>query len=207
MTPWLSVIIPTIGRPTLPRLLDSMDRQERHGEGVQILVVGDSHAGADLRQARDHVLEERDADRYVWLEHDGGVHAWGHPQRTVGMQHAAAPWIAFSQDDNIMTWGAFASIHDAIDKTPEPHPILLRVRTWQAGVVWRVDQVSHGNVDADCVVVPNDPQRFGRWEHVYEGDFHFIRQTVNRWGGHVTWSTDVIALGRPTDAEDWTRGR
>jgi hypothetical protein len=55
--------------------------------------------------------------------------------------------------------------------------------------------------------VPNDPQRFGRWEHVYEGDFHFIRQTVNRWGGHVTWSTDVIALGRPTDAEDWTRGR
>lgn len=206
MKPWLSVVIPTIGRSTLPRLLDSLDQQDR-SDDVEVLVVADTHSGlsGDLIQARDHVLEDRDDQRYVWLEHDGGTHAWGHPQRTLGMHQAQGSWIAFSQDDNLMTQTALSDMRRWLGQLRWPQPVLFRVRTWQAGLVWRTpDAVALANVDADCVVVPNNPDRFGTWELVYEGDLHFIRGTVHNWGA-VAWSPAVIALGRPQPVEDWTQ--
>lgn len=203
-TPWLSVVVPTIGRSTLPDLLDSMDKQA-DPSGVQVLLVADTHGGQthDLRVMRMESYVR--GPRYRWIEHDAGRHAWGHPQRMEGMRQAVAPWIAFSQDDNILTEGAFSAIWEGIQTSHEPKPLLFKVRTWQAGIVWKEPRIRHSNVDADCIVVPNDPERLGTWADEYAGDFHFIEQTAKKWGGNVRFLDAVIALGHPTSQELWAR--
>lgn len=202
---WLTYVVPTVGRPWLARTLDSLDRQRTSLQGVQVLVVGDSHGGrtAHLEWAKTETL--RRGPRYRWLEHDGGEHAWGQPQRQYGMQQAAGQWVAFTADDNVLTQEAVASIWLAVATLPHKMPLLFKVRTWQAGVIWQRKEVLHGNVDADCVVVPNEPALLGSWSNKYEGDFEFTSQTVEHYGGEVEWVDELISLARPGDSELWWR--
>lgn len=205
MVPWLSIVIPTKGRPELTNTLDSIDAQV-HNSAVQVVVVGDTHGGRtpELERAKREVF--RRGNRYRWLEQDGGQHMVGHPQRQYGMEQAVGEWLAFSADDNIFTDGAIASIWMAVATAPIRKPLLFKVRTWQAGVVWQRKELIHGNIDADCAVVPNVPEKLGRWENVYEGDFYFIKQTVQLWDNDATWADELIGLARPAETELWWRG-
>jgi hypothetical protein len=201
-TPWLSIVIPTMGRPELARTFDSIAAQH-DPSAVQVLVVGDTHGGhtPDLERARLQTLRRG----YHWLEHDGGQHIVGQPQRQYGMQHAAGQWVAFSADDNIQTQGALAEIWQVVAGLPRPMPIVFRVRTWQAGVVWQRErkELLLGNIDADCLVVPNVPEKLGRWENVYVGDFEFAKQTIQLWDHQVCWADALIGLARPGEDELW----
>lgn len=203
MTPWLTLVIPTMGRPELKRTLSSIDHQT-HADGVEVLVVADTFEGAGsqaLATARTTTAEH--GSHFRWLEYDGGQHCVGQPQRQFGMEQAAAPWIAFGADDNILTNGALAAIWLAITELPEQQPLLFKVRTWQAGIVWRTPGVvAHTNVDADCIVVPNVPERLGRWGMRYEADFDFALETTRKWG-KATFAEDLISLARPTEKECW----
>lgn len=203
MTPRLSVICPTAGkRPNgLARTFDSIDHQPEAGQ-VEVIVVGDSHSGP-LPDVRRMVFQR--GPRYRYSEHDGGEHIVGQPQRQYGMAQARAPFIAFTADDNVFTFDAFASILRAIDALTAPSPLFFKVRTWQAGIVWRDPNLHHGNIDADCLVVPNEPKKLGTWQPVYHGDFLMAQSTAEKWGQQVVWVPDLISLARPSAAEDWTR--
>jgi hypothetical protein len=124
-------------------------------------------------------------------------------QRQYGMEQAEGQWIAFSADDNILTPGAIASIWQAIIGLPQPVPIIFKVRTWQAGVVWRAQSIDNGNIDADCFVVPNQQDKLGRWTNQYNGDYVFMLFTAKLWEGKVEWRDDLIALARPQQSEHW----
>lgn len=201
MTPRLSVILPTIGQRLdgLARTLDSIDRQPESGQ-VEVVVVGDAHSGP-LPKVRDLVWQR--GPRYRYAEHDGGLHMVGQPQRQYGMGLARAPWLSFSADDNIYTEGAFAAILRAIDGVRGPVPLLFQVRTWQAGKVWKRAELAHGDIDADCIVAPNDRSRLGVWTNRYEGDWEFIRDTCEQYDDRQVWVPDLIGLARPTAAECW----
>ena len=202
MIPWLSLIIPTMGRAELRQTFDSIDHQ-RASDAVEVLVVADTFGGMtdDLEAAR--VMTNTRGSRYFWLEHDGGEHCVGQPQRQYGMERASAPWIAFSADDNILTPTALSEIWMAIAGLSEPMPILFKVRTWQAGVVWKAENfIVQGNLDADCMVVPNVPDKLGHWTNFYEGDFFFARETARLWG-RAAWRPDLISLARPRPEECW----
>lgn len=189
VTPWLTYVVPTIGRSTLGRLLDSADDPE-----VEILLMADTHG--------DKFKERLDACRTAfagrvnvrWVDYDAGAHHWGNPQRQEGMRLATAPYIAFSQDDNELLPGAL----DIMRRAAQTHdgPLLFRVDTWQAGVVWKVPVLTERNIDADCIIVPNDPRRLGTWGPEYAADFPFIQETVRLWGNKVTWQPETIARSR-----------
>jgi hypothetical protein len=184
MRPWLTVIIPSIGRDTLGRTLQSIRAQAPPSE-VELLVIGDTH-GTPLCTTY--------GARY--LGYDGGLHCVGQPQRQYGIGQAAGAWLAWSQDDSAWTVGAWAAIAASIAREPRC-PRLFQVQTWQAGVVPRLQTVKLGNCDADGIVVPNEPARLGRWANDYCGDFAFIAATVERWGGAVVFEPTIIAIGRP----------
>lgn len=200
--PWLSIVIPTMGRDELRHTLDSINSQIQHS-AIQIIVVGDTHGGMtpELARAKAHVYQR--GARYLWLEHDGGLHMFGQPQRQYGMEKAAGAWIMFSADDNILTNGAISNIWQSICSVPYAAPMLFQVRTWQAGVVWQRQAIENGNVDADCFVVPNESSKLGRWENAYNGDFYFMHATAQLWEGRVHWRDDLIALARPQSNEHW----
>lgn len=190
--PLVSIIIPTIGRPTLGGLLDSIPNDP----AIEVIVVGDSHGhhfDAEILTARNRYL----TPHCYWHEHDGGKHAWGHAQRNYGMRAATGTWLIFSQDDNIFAPDAFDLIREAIEKQPYPRPLLFRIMTWQAGIVWKTPRLVLGDIDADCIVVPNIPDKLGHWGDRYNGDFDFIQSTYNLWWGDVAWRPELIATALP----------
>lgn len=189
--PALTVIVPTVGRETLEALVASI-RCQVGPEVCEVLLVGDTHSGSAHGLRRVPELARAESCRY--LPHDGGLHAWGHPQRTYGQSVARGRWLLFSQDDNAYVRGAFEGILGRLARTT--HPVLFRVDTWQAGLIWRTPEVLLGNVDADMIAVPNNAHTLlPAWETDYIADWRYIAQLDRAYG--VDWSELCIARGRP----------
>lgn len=202
-TPWLSVIIPTIGRPELGRALASV-RQQAPPSEVELLVVGDTH-GNDFHDALAPVpaICKRFGARYVG--YDDGGHMVGQGQREYGQRIARGQWLWWLQDDDVATEHALAVIREGLHY-PGHGPRLFKIRTRWGFVVWQYPQVCEGNIDADCIVTPRDRKRLGRWGRRYCGDFDFIRETVDLWQRQCVWRDAHIAIARPPKAMDWVRG-
>ena len=207
----LSLIVPTVGRPSLARTLRSLLYQ-RSRLAWEVILVGDTHAGTWAHQlaAVPAALTGIPAARYV--EHDGGRHAWGHPQRNFGATVARGRYLAWLGDDDVYLPGAFEAIREALCAAPEPRVFLFRwVPPWKAPVLWEEAGVLlQDHIDAECIVCPNVPDRLGTWNPGrYQGDYDFIRETVDKWGGleRVVWRPEVIAQAQPAAEEDWTLER
>ena len=202
MTPWLSVIIPTIGRHSLADTLTSL-RLQPESEGVEVLVVADTYqvAGAQFDYVHKHVEDLG----FAWLEHDAGLHCVGQPQRTFGSKVAAAPWIWFCQDDNIAAVDSLVAIELAIEEQPHPRPLFLRTRAYWGDIIWRAEALALGNIDADCLVLPREIARRVEWGLRYEGDYDAALQAQELSGGDVAWIDQVVSVARPATEQLWWR--
>jgi glycosyltransferase involved in cell wall biosynthesis len=198
--PLLSVIIPTIGRPGLRSALQSVLLQPQARQ-VEVIVVGDSFERPTALEAASALCAELGA-RY--LEHDGGLHCWGQPQRNAGMAAAKGRWLAFLADDDIHYPDSLTTIFAAIDQRLEPMPLLFRVDHWIGLPIWQAPYLKQANIDANCLVVPNRPDRLGTWTNRYEGDFDFAAETVAKWRGQVEWRREFLGIGRPAPERNWT---
>lgn len=195
--PLLTVVVPTIGRATLPRALRSI-REQVGPETVELLCVGDTH-GDEFRLALAAVpgLCAEFAARYV--AHDGGQHCVGQPQRQRGMAEARGRWVMWGQDDSRWLPGAWAAIRASLRTHPHG-PRLFRVQTQWGFIVWQQRALAEGNCDADGICVPKDPARLGAWGRRYEGDWDFLRTTVALWDGALHYETALIAEATPIAA-------
>ncbi len=204
MRPLLSVVIPTIGRSSLITTLDSLDAQELADE-LELVIVADVHGGMtnEILQAREHVQEERDIARYRWLEYDGGLHCYGQPQRMIGGRTATAPWVWFTQDDNIAAQGAVAAILHAAARQAQPAPIFARWLSPWRQVIWAEPQLWEGNIDADCVVLPLAIARGVSWGLRYAGDYDAAQHAVRLAGDRVDWLDQVVSIARPDPEHCW----
>jgi len=200
--PWLSVVIPTVGRDTLQMTLDSLSAQPEC-EGVEVLVVGDTFGGRTpaLEQASVRV----ELAGYTWLEHDAGLHCVGQPQRTFGARMAKAPWVWFSQDDNVAARDSLAAIEAAIDQQVSARPLFFRMRTHWGRDIWRSPDLMLGNIDADCLVFPRAIAKQVEWGLRYEGDYDAATRAVELSGGDVAWVDEIVSIARPQPGQFWWR--
>lgn len=203
MKPLLSVIIPTIGREGLEATLRSIACQPE-AEDTEGILVADTHS-PDLPLGRIKTLCRQFGRRYRYVEHDGGLHCYGQPQRNRGAELARGRWLTWMADDDIYTHRAFAVIVHAIAEQHEPCPMLFRVETPAGWIVWDRPELAQGHIDAECLVTPNEPGKVGHFTNRYEGDYDAIRETVDLWDGRVQWRPEVIAIARPNRDQDWTR--
>ena len=213
--PLLSVIVPTVGRPSLERTVNSLLRQ---GEWLswEAILVGDAHAGTwahQLDTAAD--LAARYPEHLRYVEHDGGAHMVGHPQRNFGATIARGDYLSWLGDDDIyVRWAFFTLAHTLrpLEQDDAPQVSLFR---WISSprsakqVLWHTAGFlgdGPGHIDAENIVCPNVPEKLGRWTDRYEGDYDFIRQTIENFGGldRVRWQPEVLAQAQPSEAEDWT---
>lgn len=196
--PLLTVIVPTIGRATLAGTLESI-RSQAPASAVEILVVVDTAEPPIVEDAERITRLAEELDCRV-IEHGTEEHCWGHPQRDEGARRASGAWLWWLQDDDTAAPGAIWSIFASLEADTRSVPRLFRTLTWQAGVVWREPgRLAQGEIDADCIVAPNDPARLPRWGRRYNGDWDFIDEAAATYGGpgRVIWEPALIALGRP----------
>lgn len=203
MTPTLSIVSPTQGRPTLERMLDSGVGQLRHGD--EWLVVVDRH---ELGIADQRAIAQRIVP-YVYqvhsLSHDAGRHDFGHSQINHGMALASCDWLVHMDDDDVFIGGALDTIRRTIASLNGPRPLLFRFESHfpRRPLIWqRAGQLAPGTVGGHCLVHPNIAGAIGRFTGRYEGDYDAIRETIDLWGGRVEWVDAVIARCRPEGSEE-----
>lgn len=190
----LSIVVPTPDGGNLPALAESL-RKQLYPED-EVIVVGDTFHGP-LDSVREWV-EQQPQWRYV--EHDAGRAAWGHPQINYGVTQARGDYILFQDDDDVYAGGAIANVHRAVRHLDPPRPLLFKFRAGRFGgrTFWvERGRVEVGMIGGHCIVVPNVPEKIGKWTDRYEGDFDFIEETLRLWEPLApVWRQEVIVLAR-----------
>lgn len=186
--PTLSIIIPTIGRPTLKRTLESI-RKQQLVEGDEVIVVQDGPAVQEVRR----VIEASGLPgRYLFL--DRHYADFGATPRNHGMTRARGEYLAFHDDDDIYRPGAFAAIRAAATRQPG-RPLMFRNWVKVLGRTrWEDKTVRPVNVGTPMFITPKDFGRLTVWPSHRGSDFGFICNTLRKWpAGSVAWRPEVVS--------------
>lgn len=198
-TPTISILIPTQGRPTLERALDSVAGQLLPGD--EVLVVIDSHEmdRTDVRaiclRLVPYVVR---IDQLRILAHDAGGHDWGHSQINQALTVATGDYIHANDDDDIYLPGSLAVMREAIVAHPG-RVFLFRFRSYLGGTVfWLVPGLLERNtIGGHCLLQPRIAGKVGQMSAAYAGDFDWIVDTLARHDEPPVWVDHVICEQRP----------
>lgn len=188
----LTIVIPTQGRHTLPRCLESLLPDRHAGVRAEVLVVADTHS--PLLMDVEALCREYGV---TYLEHDAGYHDWGYPQLRRGYEVAQGAYIMNVGDDDVYVPGALPASLNAIEEVgegpimfrAEMHPSPNRGHRGAPMLVWTERRLEEGIITGQNLVTPNVPGRIGGWSC----DWKHALETVALWGGLVHWRDEIIA--------------
>lgn len=185
----LTVIIATLGRPSLEKALLSVVSQRYVGDEVIVVT-----ANPDVKP-----LADANACRFVLIDKPGND--WGDTERMVGMPLATGEYVAFMDDDDVYVDGAREAIEVAAAQHPG-QPLLFKLKFDGSGVILPgYNRVDIGNVGTPCLVAPNDAKRLGRWgcrkNRDRGGDYDYVSSM--KWAHEdIAWMPNIIAhIGAP----------
>lgn len=196
----LSVIVPTVGRPSLTATLQSIAPDVSAGDHV--IVVGDVPPGCerDIRALVQHFARDS-AARWTVAWPSEPLGNWGHPARNMAIaQHVDTSHVCTIDDDDVYLPGGLELVrrYGCREK-----PVVFKAR-WGAGhpaagvVLWHWPEVKAGNVATPMVVWPAAAAAL--WGDRYEGDFDFYRQLEDEYG-ELYWDEREIVEVRPVPVE------
>jgi len=180
----LTVLLPTLGRPTLPRMLQSLAEQEWAADDELLLVSDDRHDWC-------HEVFLTSGLRGRHLAAMGGpLSNWGHTLRNWFMPCARGEYLWHVDDDDVVMPGALARIHKQI----ETHPGHLHMFRFYGGgnLYWDSPGVGNWTCGTPCLVHPRDI-RLGTWQPWYGGDQAFVHETTrNNPDIPIHWHDEVV---------------
>lgn len=180
----LSIIVPTHDGDGLATLFESVADQLLPGD--EVLVVIDALDGLPVIPVLSPLV------RIVVF--DAGHHCWGHCQINYGITHARGDYLIFIDDDDCFPDGALDAIRRAIEEQPSPRPLMFKFYSRRHGRTLPPGHyVQESAIGGHAMVVPNIPERLGKWGERYAGDFDFIQSTLTLWPDGPAWYDDVIA--------------
>jgi len=190
--PALSIIIPTCGRPSLARTLQSIQTGGISKED-EVLVLGDGPQPGAQRIAESFSSQMKIV--YTETERDGH---WGHFQRNAGMRLAKGTHLLFIDDDDAYLRLALLNARAVAKSKPEKISIFQAILPPRDGsrIIWESREVKLGNVDTSMFLVPRIPDILGQWPLRSGGDFFFITETLKLRGEtqeNVVWIECPIA--------------
>lgn len=173
-------------------------------DGDEVVVCGDTTSDPleAVREVCGRLGQEAPPGVAVrFMSHTPGYHDFGHSQINHAMTKAHGEYLCFQDDDDCFCAGAFDAMREAIAALPHPAPLLFRFATHFGLVVWtQRGVVAERHIGGHCAVVPNLPSLLGEWGQRYEGDYDFIRSTVDLWaavGVEPVFVDRLIGVARP----------
>lgn len=187
----LSLLIVTVGRPTLARTLESLSDQA-WVPGDEVLVASD-----DAHDEVGRIVSaSSDQGPLRHLQVPGGPYRdWGHTPRNLMMTECKADYLMHLDDDDLLCPHAIANIRAKLIADAVIH--LFRFVRYQTGVLtWPEENVIElGHVGTPNIVHPNIPETFGEWGQTHEGDFDFIKHVCGRVP--VAWHNVITVVVDP----------
>lgn len=182
----LSIIVPTADGDGLDMLFASLDGQLCDGD--EVLVVWDTFESTPPLVLPFSVYQG------PYLSYDAGHHCWGHCQINAGITQARGDYLIFIDDDDCFPDGALESVRRAIAEQPSPRPLMFKFWSRRHNLFLPVrHEVRESAIGGHAMVVPNIPEKLGRWECRYAGDYDWITSTLQHWPAGPAWYDDVIA--------------
>jgi glycosyltransferase involved in cell wall biosynthesis len=177
--PTLSIVIPTIGRPTLGNTLASLRGQLHPGDEVIVQFDATSSAGWDHGDRKDYSR--------------AGI------ARDIGAARAKGTHLMFIDDDDAYLPGALDEVRAEITKNPRSLLIFQTLFNRGERVRWEVPEFAGGQCPTPSVVVPRLMAPL--WEpigdHVHQ-DLEFAKQCAQGTFPNVpVWIAQPIAIARP----------
>lgn len=197
----LSVIIPTIGRDSINRTMESIQAQQLQNND-EIWVIGDTLDGP-LPHVEAYINSLGEPFRYLGFT--GPVHHYGNPQRNHGITLAReGNYLVWMDDTDIFTENAFFNIRKAIAKTGKPQPHIFKFIFTNGTVLWKNRKIKIDRIGGHQFVTPNLPGLVGRWSiDRYQADYDFIMNTLQYWPHYKPiFHTDIIADCRPVNGNN-----
>lgn len=189
--PFLSIIIPTIGRDHLYKTL--VGTREQMEPTDELIVIGDGpclRAAEIFGQVFDQFKSELPHLHYLEF---GPTRDAGHSQRNFAQTVATGVRLVAMDDDDLFADGALATIREVAAAYPES-PMIFRMQYHAGGkVLWDSPHLGEGNVGTPMFVPLNRPDRLGTWTSRYGGDFDFISATCALQGDPI-FREEIIAL-------------
>ena len=188
-----SIIVPSIGRPTLCRTIQSVIDGGFSKEDDELIVISDG----PNPEVRRMVQSFKDSIGISDME-GPKTSCWGNTQRMIAMKTAKGTHIAFIDDDDGYFPGALTRVREAVSKNPDrPHIFKMQGQPprYSGGSLWRSRDLIPGNVGTPMIVTPNVPEKLGVWGENGLGDYEFINSTSLFYGkdhSGVVWVDDVI---------------
>lgn len=181
--PTLSIVVPTIGRPSLAYTIQSVDYQL--GPFDEVIVVSDG----PLPEVRR--LVESAGRRYFYFETAGRMYDYGGTPRNIGISRSRGQYLAFMDDDDTYLPGGLDAIRQGAMENPRT-PLVFKMKH-RDKILWEEPVLKPGNVSSQMLAVPNIRGLVGRWTSRYAGDYDFIVHTVDLHQGAVVFREEVIA--------------
>jgi glycosyltransferase involved in cell wall biosynthesis len=162
---------------------------------TSLSVIIASSGRLTLQRTLESVQRQMDRDDEILVSVNSNA-PWGHAARNQLMRAARGDAIMFLDDDDVYVSGALNIVRRSVELNPYIMH-MFRMRYPDGRELWRTTDVSCGNVSTQMVVCPNNQPMLGRFgEGVYEGDYHFIKSSMDRFG-QMVWHQEIIALVRP----------
>lgn len=195
--PTFTVILPTIGRATLARTLESLYAQDWR-TGDELLVLADDN----IHEVRQQVFGTHQLPFLRVVSVLGGPHKdWGHTPRNLHMKDALGSHLCHFDDDDVALPNMMSAYRDSVRAAPD-HVHLFRMLPHKTRrLVWKkAGLLQRAAVSTQNIVHPNRPSTFGVWKPMYGGDFFFIQETVAKCANQVLWRDVVTCVyGPPAD--------
>lgn len=221
----ISVIMPVCA---CPDPADFEGQPHPHLRACLDSIMNAGHEDVEILIGADGVLPKIKAAIAQWSTGRGRAHAsiryfeypfsgsWGNRQRNILLQEASGDLVCFQDQDDEFFPGALAAVRGVALVNPG-RPLIFRNAIFQTGnnltprtipwVVWMKEgELAKGQIDGHMIVVPNVKHMLGVWkEDAYEGDWHFVTETLQRYAAEGVlpcWRGEFISITRP-----WARAQ
>jgi len=183
----ISVITPSIGRPSLKSMLNRLKPQLE--EGDEVFVIGDGPRPSDKATVEEIA---HPAIRYSEIPL---TRNYGNPQRNLAIEQAKGDYLFFVDDDDLPSPHALSVIRKAAKEVPgRPFMFKMMHCGWE---IWKQPIVEQGNISGQMFVPPNVKGKLGKWSGRYEADYDFVASTLALYpekNSAVVWRNENICV-------------
>lgn len=185
--PTLTIITPTIGRPSLATMLGALTPQLEDGD--ECLVLGDGP-----QPVAEQIVAAFSSSRtpVQYIEH-ALVQNWGNPQRNTAIRMAKADLLVFIDDDDCPLPDGLSTIKRIAAEYPR-RPLMFSMMH-QGIRLPQTKMLVPGNVSGQMFIAPNVPGRLGAWSDRYAADFDFIEGTMRHYApDDLVWRDEITTM-------------
>lgn len=186
----ITVIVPTIGRDTLHKTIQSVAPQLRESDALVVVSEGENK---NVRQ-----IVKAFSDHYQGFDwgyaYEFGQN-WGHGNRNYILDnhvHTSHVWTI--DDDDVATPDAIEAMRAHMDDPWTVFKMRFEEGHFASGLtIWRAPRITPGDIGTPMIFAPLGDARFGLH---YMGDLDYA-YALQAERGEAVWAEEVVALIRP----------